>query len=215
MSPVRARLVTLSLLLTGAIVAFRASADATLGFVEEWSGTGLYGWGGGAAYSNPGAGGVLGDADGYLILSTPTQGRLAGFSTTSSYQGDWRAAGITRLRLWLNDVGADQPLEIHVMLISGPDLWIYNTGFLPPEQSWAQFEVDLSSASNFTHVTGSGTFEHALQYMNGVHIRHDTPPFTTAADTIQGDVGIDHLELTDNAVPAREWTWARLKALYR
>ena len=42
-----------SLLLSGA-----AAAGPTIGFVADWPGTALGGWGGGSLYSNPGTGGV-------------------------------------------------------------------------------------------------------------------------------------------------------------
>ena len=50
--------------------------DPVPGFVEDWPGTGLHGWGGGSNYSNPGTGGVGGVGDGFLILSNTLSGHL-------------------------------------------------------------------------------------------------------------------------------------------
>lgn len=205
-------------LLAGLALVARAgigAADPSLGFVEEWSDTSLAGWTGGATYSNPGTGGFLGAGDGFLRMATPTPGRMAGFSTTTPYQGNWQATGITALELWLNDVDLDDALEIHVMIVSGPDLWIYNQGFQPPEHSWARFQVDLTSPLGFTHVTGTRTFDQAMQSVDRLQIRHDTPPLLQAADIIQADVGIDHVVLFDFGDPATPRTWGRIKALYR
>jgi hypothetical protein len=192
-----------------------AHSAPVIGYVDEWSDGTLGGWGGGATYSNPGTGGFLGAGDGFLVMSTPTLGRLAGFSTSTAYTGNWRAAGITRLRVRLNDVNADDPLEMHVMIVSGPDLWIDNTGFAPPENAWAEFTIDLGSAAAFTHVVGTGTFDQAMQSVDRIQIRHDTPPFTQPADLIQADVGIDHVELLGGTVPVATITWGGIKVLHR
>ena len=205
-------------LLVGLALVARAgigAADPTLGFVEEWSDTSLAGWTGGATYSNPGTGGYLGVGDGFLRMATPTPGRLAGFSTASAYQGNWQAAGINTIEVWLNDVDADDPLEMHVMIVSGPDLWNSTQGFQPPEHAWGRFEVDLLSPAGFTHVTGTRTFDQAMQSVDRLQIRHDTPPFLQPADVIQADVGIDHVRLFDRGDPAIPGTWGRIKALYR
>lgn len=203
------------LLLAAASLRAPASAGVAPGHVVEWPDTTLAGWTDGATYSNPGDGGFLGAGDGYLRMATPTIGRLAGFSTSDSLAGDWTAAGITRLEVALNDVDADDPLEIHVMLVSGSDLWIYTPGFAPPEHAWGTFTVDLGNAAAFTHVTGTGTWEQALHAVGRIQIRHDSAPFTQPADFIQADVGVDHLVLEGPSTPVAPTTWGRIKSLYR
>jgi hypothetical protein len=197
------------------IAAPRALSDPVPGFLETWPGTSLDGWTGGATYTNPGDGGTGGAEDGFLLMSRSSPGSLAVFSSDSEYLGNWRAAGIRSVHLWLNDVGADDSLEIHFMILSGPNFWFYNTAFSPPAHDWGEFVVDLSSAANFTHVLGTGTFEDALADVDRIQIRHDTPPFAMSADAIQGDVGIDHLELVGPTNGVRPVHWGTLKALYR
>ena len=177
-----------------------ARAAATLGFVENWSGIALNNWGGGASYSNPGSGGVGGAGDGFLRFSTPNglQRRLGARSFGTDYQGDWQAAGITQVRLWLNDVDADDPLEMHFSLgIEQANFWQYDIAFLPPHGQWAEFVVDLSSAANWTQTFGPGTFAGALQAVSAIHVRHDNPPFIQEPDFLDGNVGLDRVLLTN------------------
>ena len=185
------------------LLAGAALAAPTLGFVENWTGTPL--WGGGASYSNPGSGGVGGASDGFLRFSTPHpvsgQRKLGARSFGPEYQGDWLAAGISQVRVWLNDVGVDDPLEMHFSIgVEQTNFWQYDIAFLPPHGQWAEFVVDLSSATNWTQTIGIGTFAAALQAVTAVHVRHDHAPFMQEPDLIDGDVGLDRLLLTNGVV---------------
>lgn len=185
------------LLLAGSV-----HAAPTLGFVENWTGGGLNDWGGGATYANPGTGGFSGAGDGYLVMSTNAfQQKLGGRTFSAAYQGDWQAAGITQVRVWLNDVGTDDPLEMHFSIgIEQANFWQYDIAFLPPAGQWAEYVVDLSSATNWTHHIGTGTFAAALQGATNIHLRHDQAPYTQTPDNIIADVGIDRLLLTNGVV---------------
>jgi len=182
-----------------------ALAAPTLGFVENWTGTTLHNWGGGASYSNPGSGGVGGAGDGFLRFVTPhpttLQRKLGARSFGLEYQGDWLAAGISQVRLWLNDVGVDDPLEMHFSIgIEQGNFWQYDVAFLPPHGQWAEFVVDLSSATNWTQTIGTGTFAAALQGVTAIHVRHDHAPFVQEPDLLDGDVALDRLLLTNGVV---------------
>jgi hypothetical protein len=179
-----------------------AFAGATLGFIERFPGTSTNSWTGGSQISNPGTGGVDGAGDGYILISTlPVAGKLGAYSDGPWYAGDWTAAGITQVQLWLNDVNAPQPLEIHFSLGNSAlgNFWQYNVGFVPVNNVWTQFTVDLTNATNFTKInTGTGTFAQALAAVDKIHVRHDLAPFTTQApNTIAGDFGLDDVLLTD------------------
>ena len=119
------------------------------------------------------------------------------------------------MKLSLNDVNADEPLEIHFAIGNGANLWQYNAGFSPPEHAWQEFTVNLGSASNFTQTIGTGTFQSALENVDRIQIRHDLAPYMQAPDKILGDVGIDNLLLTNDATPVGRSSWGRIKALYR
>lgn len=195
-----------------------AGGGPTAGFIEEWSdGTDRLWGGGSASYSNPGTGGYLGVGDGYLVVSTlPSGGKLGTFKVGSEYVGDWTAAGIRSVKVWLNDVNTDDDLEIHFSIGSEhTNFWQYNEGFRPPHGAWAQFVVDLTDSTKFTPIFGPTSFELALSNVSRIHFRHDVAPFEQAPDDVLGDVGIDHLELSDETVPTVPMTWARIKKLYR
>lgn len=179
-----------------------AHGAPTLGFIEHWAGTATNSWGGGSSYANPGAGGVHGPGDGFLHVSTTGPFNLGAFNSTATYSGDWIAAGITQVRFWLNDIGADEPLEIHFGIGSQTNFWQYDAGFIPPLGSWAQFSVDLTSSAAFSQILDSpgGTFAEALQGPNRILFRHDLAPYGQFPDAIQADVGVDALLLTDGIV---------------
>ena len=175
-------------------------AAPTLGFVENFPGTSLQGWDGGALESNPGTGGQGGAGDGYLRFTTPNgaQHNLGVRSIGAEYVGNWTAAGIDRVVLWLNDVGADQPLEMHFSLGGFSNLWQFNGAFNPPENSWGEFVVPLTNPAGWTQIIGFGTFEEALQSVAVVHVRHDAAPFMQVPDPLDGEVGLDRIHLTSS-----------------
>lgn len=192
-----------------------AQAAPVVGFVEHFPGTSLQGWDGGAVESNPGSGGKGGVGDGFLRISTPNgfQHNLGVRSSGAQYTGDWLAAGIEQVRLWLNDVGADDPLEIHFSIGTFTNLWQYDAAFLPPHQEWAEFVVDLTSSAGWTRIIGSGTFTQALQGAQVVHLRHDLAPFMQAPDELDGDVGIDRILLSNGLLDVRPGGPAAPRAL--
>lgn len=197
------RLAALACTLAATLALAAASAAApTLGFLETFPGTSVSSWGGGAVFSNPGSGGTGGTPDGYLLFSTPNglKHNLGVNSFGLEYNGNWVAAGITQVRLWLNDVGADDPLEMHFAIGNGLNFWHYDVQFLPPLHQWAEFVVDLSSSANWTQIIGTGTFSAALQAVDRVHVRHDHAPYTQIPDALDGDVGLDHVLLTNGNV---------------
>jgi FlgD Ig-like domain len=196
------RALSSAFMLAAVLVLVHGAAAAVLGFREEWPLAGnTDGWGGGSVYANPGTGGVLGNGDGFLVISTaaPTA-KLGGFGSNLELAGDYPAAGISEIRLWLNDVGNSDPLEMHVSIGNGTNLWQYNVGFHPPHNQWAEFVVDLTNSANFTHTVGLGTFAAAMGTVDRILIRHDLAPFAQTPDPIQADVGVDHLLLTNGVV---------------
>jgi hypothetical protein len=153
-------------------------------------------------------------------MRTPTVNRLGVYSDGAEYTGDWIAAGVRSVQFWLNDVGADEPVEVHLGIgVSNLNFWQYDVGFQPPHGAWQQYLVDLTDSTRFTQLFGTGSFSAALRTANKIHFRHDRAPFlpepNQEPDLIAADVGIDRVELSTSAVPARPGTWARLKALYR
>ncbi len=185
-----------------------ALGDPTPGFRETWPGTSVQGWGGGAGspglvLSNPGTGGAGGDGDGFLVMSRlDPPSNFGARSSGPEYLGNWQAAGISQVRVWLDDVNTDEPFEVHFSIGGFNNLWQYNQGFFPPLQQWSEFIVDLTDSTTFTHtiaLDGKG-FQFALQNVEVVHLRHDLAPYMQFPDPIAGDLGVDNLLLTNGVV---------------
>lgn len=182
-----------------------ALAGPTLGFQEEFpAANGTAGFTGGAQLSNPGTGGRGGAGDGYLrVAREPLSGNLGTYNAGIDYAGDYLAAGVTRVVFWLNDVGSDENLEIHLGIGSGgfgnQNFWQYNTGFNPPNGSWAMFEVDLTDSTNFTqtHAFPGGNYTQALRTADRILWRHDVAPYLSNPDPIAGQFGLDGILLTN------------------
>ncbi len=175
------------------------SIGATLNFVDEFSSPGTNGWGGGTPVSNPGTGGVGGPGDGYLLISNSLPGNFGARSGNPAYVGDWRAAGITTVTFYLNDVNAPQAFEIHLVLATaGGSLgtaWQYNSGFSPPNGTWQKYAVGVTNGANWTRIFGTDTFETVLHNVGVFHLRHDLAPYVNSPDAISGDLGIDRIKL--------------------
>lgn len=216
----RYRTVTLSALFAALLLAAGATsapAQPVVGFVEEFSGVALGGFTAGSLLSNPGTGGYLGSGDGFLRISTAALANLgANSSLSTAFAGDYLLAGVTEIRLYVNDVGADQAIEMHLSIGNTSNLWQYDTGYSPPNGSWGQYSVPLNGPSGWTRTVGlAGTFAEALQTADRILVRHDLAPFVSNPNTILGEVGIDHIELRGNPTPATSNSWGRIKRLYR
>ena len=192
------------LILVSLAAAAPASADPVLGFRETFPGTTIAGWGGNLLVDNPGSGGTGGAGDGFLRLSTvgQLQLHLGTVSFGAEYAGNWQAAGITKVRLALNDVNGDDPLEMHFAIGNGLSFWEYDPAFIPPEHAWGYFTVDLTTPGNWTQTIGVPTdpFFSALQEVDRIHIRHDRAPYVQRPDDLEGDFGLDNILLTDGIV---------------
>ncbi len=199
--PLRLFALILSLTLGAAAI---AHAQPTPGFREDWPILDdVEGWGGGANPINPGSGGYHGAGDGFLKISLfPLEGFLGANSIgNNAYVGNWLTSGVTQVRVWMNDIGAADPLEMHFGIGLGTtNFWQYNIGFVPPHNAWGEYVIDLNAA-DFTRTHGtSGTFNAALSGATRILFRHDLAPFIGNPDPIAADVGIDHLLLTDGVL---------------
>lgn len=198
-------LVALTLL---AAFAPRAQAQPVLGFIEDFPGTSLGSWSGGAIYSNPGTGGFGGAGDGYLVSTTLSLGNLGTVSFGAEYAGDWVAAGITQVRCWMRDEGGSGDLSIHLSFSDGSNTWQQDAGIVPPTNAWGLYVVDLVEG-DFTHNRGStGTFTGTLSAVDRFHFRHDLPPYGASPDIVQGSFGLDHVLLTNGTVSVEPGSFA-------
>lgn len=181
-------------------------AGPTFGFLEDFSDGTTAGFISGATISNPGTGGVGGDGDGFLRIARPDTlpGFIGAFNPGPDYTGNYLAAGVTRIIFQLNDVEGDQAFEIHLAIGNGGNFWQHNTGFMPPEQSWEGFKVDLSDSLNFTQIIGTANYTLALTTVDRILWRHDLAPYVFMPDPISGQVGLDRIVLTGDAAGIAE-----------
>lgn len=182
------------------IVAMAGPVSAVeFGHLDDFSTAGTSNWFGGSAVSNPGTEGVDGDGDGFLRLVNTFTSNFGCRNSSVAFEGDWIAAGITRVSFHLNDIGADEPFEIH-FLISDPDgsfgtTWQYNIGFNPPNGAWQRYEVDLTDTANWTRTRGTLSLADTLRNVGTAHFRHDLAPYSANPNGIAGDLGIDNIHL--------------------
>jgi len=183
------------------LIAATANASPTLGFHEEFNGGGVDAWTGGSAPTNPGTGGVGGAGDGYLLLANPSPAHFGAFSADPAFVGNWTTAGITQIRVYMNDVGAADDFQIHLALGSNSNFWQRDAAIVPPHGQWAEFVIPLDGPTGWTRIIGTtGTFAQALTNVVKIHFRHDLPAFSQMPDDIAGDLGIDRILLTNGTV---------------
>jgi len=190
-------------LASGVGIALAAPAAALAGnsaiFVEDFN-NGFAGWGGGGGntYMNPQSGGVGGVDDGYFTISREFDGMFAARSFADVWNRDYIADGVTSGSLWLNNLGTDDGLEIHVGFGYSFAFFQYNEPFVPTDD-WTEFTFDFTDPSKWTDISlFGGSFEDALQNADRLLIRHDPLPFAQISqgpDPISGDLGIDRISL--------------------
>jgi hypothetical protein len=169
--------------------------------VQDFSDGTPGGWLSDDSPTNPGTGGIGGAGDGFLDIALASPFHLGAHSTNAAYAGNWIGANVNRIKLWLNELDAAHDLEIHVSIGNSSNLWQSNIGLVPPSGAWAQFTVDLTDSSQFTHIIPfTSGFAAALQSADGLLIRHDKAPFAQSPDLIAGEFGVDNIELTNTLV---------------
>lgn len=177
-----------------------AALGANPGALAEFAGAGDLGnfhAGGANLLANPGADGVGGAADGYLRLASLVAGNFECATQAPEFTGDYPASGVGGVSFWLRDVGAADPLEIHLLLGSGQsNHWLYTARFFPGAQ-WRKFYINLASinAAQWVQIHGVGTLAASLAEVQRLNFRHDLPPYDRNPDEIHADVGIDRVRL--------------------
>ena len=201
----RGALATLALVTHFVLTPAPASAGPTVGFVENFAGAGnTAGWDPITLVSNPGTGGIGGASDGFLLITrSGIAAQLGSKNQGLDYVGDWYATGADRVKFSLNDVGANQNLEIHFCFGDVSNFWQCNIAFIPPEHAWAEFTVNMRDSTNFTKIidfTGTSTFSQALHATDRVLIRHDNAPYIQSPDAILGEFGVDGFKIENSLV---------------
>ncbi len=130
----------------------------------------------------------------FTYANTDFAAKLGTRTEAAAFTGDLLDDGVTGFSFWLNDVGSDDALEIHVGVGTAfANFWLTVDGFSPPENQWAEFSVDLADPSGWVQIIGSGSFENALGQSDRLLFRHDLSPLGRFPDAIAADVGIDRI----------------------
>jgi hypothetical protein len=177
------------------VLSFSAIAlAAEPGFVQDFNSGDTGGFSSFATLDPIASGGVGGDGDGYLRTTRMFVGRLGAHSTSAPLSGDLAADGVTGYSFWLNDVGADDNIEVHFGIgRSFSNFWVTEQGFVPPNGQWAEFSVDVTSSDGWIQIQGAGSFEDALAISDRILFRHDTSPISMEPTQLVGDFGIDRI----------------------
>jgi len=192
----------LLLLLIGGFAA--QAGAATPGFVEDFT-AGTGGFTPGSAVTQVTSGGVGGASDPYLSIANSLVGFLGSASTAVPLTGNLTADGVTGYSFWLRDTGANDSLQIHVGVgTTLVNFWLSVPGFTPPDGSWQMFTVDVTNASQWVQIIGTGTFQDALASSDRLLFRHDVPPLGQFPDAVAADFGLDRISVlpTPAGVPS-------------
>lgn len=169
------------------------------GFVEDFNGGNLGEFVSFAPLELVPTGGVGGAGDAYLRTSREFPDRLGAHSELAEFVGNLIADGVGGYSFWLNDLGSNDGVEVHVGVGAGafdpegPNFWQSINGFTPPTDGWQEFSVDFSDASQWVQIIGTGTFADALKRTEKVLFRHDFAPFEQEPNIAAGDYGIDRI----------------------
>lgn len=184
-------------------VEFRPRAEP--GLIENFVGTSIGGWGGGAAgaavYDNPGSGGVSGPDDGFLRVTQAINAFFGAAEFNNTYAANYLTNGVGSIVVHLNDINAHDGFEMHLGLgVPFQNFWTYNGPLIPAHNSWSRHVVRIQplNPAHWSQVIGVGTLQDALANATTLLLRHDLAPYTQFPDPISGDLGIDRIILNPN-----------------
>ncbi len=156
------------------------------GFVEEFN-AGLAGWSGGANEQVLTSGGLTGDTDPYMLVSSSSFGQVATRNLNPPYSGNLTADGVTGVSMYLRDLGGSESVHVHVLVGTQLNFWISIASFTPSADGWGYFEVDFTDPSGWVRYRGSDSFENALAGADRMMLRHEPQ----GGDIIPSDNTID------------------------
>ena len=179
-----------------------AHAAPVLGFFEPFDDGTTRGFFSGNLLVNPGTGGAAGAGDGYLRISTPVEFHLGANNQGASYAGDYEAADIDRIQFKLNDVGNDDPIEIHLLIGNPFNFWSNVNACPGGAGTWVTYTMSLADSTEWVQVRGTGSFRSAIKTADRLHWRHDLAPFVMEPDSVLGDIGLDEIRFLTNTLDA-------------
>lgn len=185
--------------LAGAVLAALTAHGqvSTSTFDDFQDGTTMF-WGGGADPVNVPTGGPGGVDDKFLQITSRggigAGSRLAVNNFESRWIGDYRAAGVTAVKLWLKNLSNEQ-LSMRIVLFQGTfDRFTSNNEVvLAPQQDWTLVSFPIGP-SDLVRVQGSITYDQLIVNVNEVMVRHDADPPSAGGDAIVASAGLDNIQ---------------------
>lgn len=152
-----------------------AAHAITLGQVDDFEDSSVANWdSGGTPVSNIATGGPAGLNDNYLELETSSEagpGSKAGIRNLSQWLGDYTSAGVTSIRVDLNNLSSEA-LEIRILIDGDGGAFTSTSAFaLSANSGWVTATFDMT-ASGLTAVGGS-TLADTLGNVTNFLFHHD------------------------------------------
>lgn len=129
---------------------------------------------------------------GYLLISRETPGP---FAVRSTDPGIAAYSNFEVIEFSYRDFNDPDNLEIRVGVGNENNFWVSNESFIPTAD-WQRGVVDITDASQWTQVRGSGLFADAIENADRLQFRHEVDPISDgspSADDAIGDIGIDRI----------------------
>lgn len=181
------------LLIFGLIAAYAASHAVDIGVPDTFENgtTGL--WSGGGTLSN-----VL-DAPvggGSRALAVGSASKLATYTESSVFTGDYLSTGATGVRVWMKNTSS-VPLSMRVVFhsFSFVDRWTSATPVvLPVNSGWVLATFPLGE-SDLLHVLGTETYTQSLSNVWRLMFRHDTVGSSGGTSISGASIRLDSIEV--------------------
>jgi hypothetical protein len=168
------------------------AAAISLGQIDDFQAGTLESWGGGANPTNVTTGGPAGSGDRYLQISADSSN--LGTNNPVQWAGNYAAAGVTGIRLSLNNAGPD-PVALRLNLFGpGGTFTTTNEIELAPGGGWVTADLLIDNAS-LTRTAGTGTLAQTLANVTQVLLRHDPDPISAPmqGNPVAATLGIDNI----------------------
>jgi hypothetical protein len=179
-----------------ALVAAVPASGIALGQLDDFQDGTLESWGGGSGtgtvLTNVPNGGPDGIGDRYLQI-TAANSHL-GTNNAVQWTGDYLAAGVGKIRFFLNNTGIN-PLALRISVFGpGGTFTTTDETWLDPGTGWVVVDFVLDSAS-LTQTSGFGTLAATLANVSTVLLRHDPDPISASGqgNPVTGQLGIDNI----------------------
>jgi hypothetical protein len=201
-----------------------ASWAITLGQIDDFEDGTTMGWTEGIFSPNPPTnvptGGPEGAGDSYLQNvssgSIFAGGKMVMFNQTQ-WAGDYIAAGVTGIELWMANLGADS-LFMRVG-VQGALTQFVSTVSVPlaPGSGWQNVSFNLTTAG-MSLVSGTASLSQVLSTVTDLRILSAKLAPSWQGDRIAATLGVDHITATFDPVPVPEGvetaSWGEVKSRY-